>query len=120
MEARALAGARLDPDAPAVALDHLLADGQADAGSRVLALVMQALEHHEDALVVLRLDADAVVAHFEVPLGIISSNTNMYPRDRARTELQRIAHQVLQELRELRLVGVHGRHGVMGHHSPRL
>jgi hypothetical protein len=29
---------------------------------------VQALEHHEDALVVLRLDADAVVAHFNPKL----------------------------------------------------
>src|SRR5262249_28629011 len=50
-----------DPDAAAVAVDDFLADREADAGARVLALVVQALEHHEDALEVLRLDADAVV-----------------------------------------------------------
>ena len=60
-------GLGLDPDAPAVALDDLLADRQADAGARVLVAAVQPLEDDEDPLDVLRLDADAVVAHREEP-----------------------------------------------------
>ena len=71
VEGRALAGLGLDPDAPAVALDDLLADRQADAGARVLVPAVQALEDDEDALEVLRVDADAVVAHREDPLAAV-------------------------------------------------
>ena len=42
-----------------------LADAQPDAGSRVLLPGMQALEDRENALVVLRLDPDPVVADAE-------------------------------------------------------
>src|SRR3970040_400423 len=49
-ESAALTQPGFHPDMPAVALDHLLADGEADAGPRVLALVVQPLAHHEDAL----------------------------------------------------------------------
>src|SRR5918999_4712864 len=120
MKARALAEARLDPDAPAVALDHLLADREADARSGVLALVVQTLEHHEDALEILRLDADAVVSNFKGPGGGSLGDPYMYPWNRSRVELERVAHQVLEELPELDLVGVHRGHGVVGHHRARL
>ena len=43
----------LDPDASAVPLDDLLADGQADAGAGVLVARVQALEDDEDPLRVL-------------------------------------------------------------------
>src|SRR5690606_23413819 len=65
MECGAFAGPRLDPDAAVVALDDLLADGEADPGAGILPLAVQPLEHHEDALEVLRLDADAVVRDAE-------------------------------------------------------
>src|SRR5688572_10729748 len=103
MKARANARARLDPDASAVALDHLLADRQPDAGSRVLALVVQPLEHHEDALEVLRLDADAVVARREFPFRFSFRNRKVNSRNRSRAEFERIADEVLEELPELHL-----------------
>src|SRR6185295_5268806 len=62
-----LAGLRLDPDAPAVALDDLLHDREPDARAGVIRLVVQPLEHHEDAIAVLRVQADAVVLHGEEP-----------------------------------------------------
>src|SRR4026208_2407441 len=49
-ERAAFAELRLHAHLAAVALDDLLHDGEADAGSRVLALVVQPLEHHENAL----------------------------------------------------------------------
>src|SRR5438094_8513998 len=67
MKRGAGAGLGLHPDAAAVALDHLLDDRQADPGSRVLALVVPALQHHEDALAVLRLNADAFTSHHQFP-----------------------------------------------------
>src|SRR5258706_2354810 len=84
-----------DPDAAAVAVHHLLADRQADAGARVLALVVQALEHHEDALEVLHLDADAVVAHGDLELAFFFKTGNFDPRLRLAAELEGVAHQAL-------------------------
>src|SRR6516225_183334 len=66
-EGRAFTLDRSQLDLPAVPLDDLLADGQADARAGVLAASMQALEDDEDALEVLGGDADSVVAHGEAP-----------------------------------------------------
>jgi hypothetical protein len=44
---------RLDPDAAAVPVDDLLADREPDAGAGILRLVVQPLEHHEDAVGIL-------------------------------------------------------------------
>src|SRR5262245_30500943 len=41
--------ARVQPDPPAVVFDDLAAHREADAGARVVGLVVQALEDHEDA-----------------------------------------------------------------------
>src|SRR5205814_7648600 len=60
-------GLGFDPDAPPVAIDDLLADRQPDSSSRVLGFVVQALEDHEDAFKVLRVDADALVLDAEEP-----------------------------------------------------
>ena len=62
-ERAALAGRARDPDPPAVLGDDALADRQADAGARIRLLAVQALERLEDALGVLRLHPDPVVAH---------------------------------------------------------
>jgi len=45
--------------------DDLLADGQADAGARVVGAGVKPLKQSKDSLLVLRLDADAVVIHTE-------------------------------------------------------
>src|SRR4051812_36585838 len=66
-EGGAVARLRLDPDPAAVALDDLAAERQADAGAGVLVAGVQALEHAEDALVVLGRDADAVVGDADLP-----------------------------------------------------
>src|SRR5947208_15730283 len=116
MKRGAGAGPGLHPDAPAVALDHLLDDRQADPGSRVLALVVQALEHHEDALEVLRLDADAVVAHREFPFRALVGGAHVHGgRGIGLAELQRVADQVLEQLRELSFVAMDRRQLVLRH-----
>src|SRR5689334_7064360 len=51
----------VDPDPPAMALDDLAADREADAGSLVGVAVVQALEHLEDVLALVGRDADAAV-----------------------------------------------------------
>ena len=114
MERAANAQLRLDPDAPAMALDDLLADGKADAGARVLAHGMQPLKQHEDALEVLRLDADAVVGHRDAPFARLLGGAHVDARQRRPAELERVADQVLEELRELHLVDVRGGQRIPG------
>src|SRR5436190_12332311 len=53
--------AALDPDAPAVALDDLAADREADARALERLAVVQALEHLENAFPVPGVEADPVV-----------------------------------------------------------
>src|SRR5207247_3517755 len=52
---------RVRPDPPAVAFDDLPADREADPGARVALAGMRPLKDHEDPLVVLGVDAEAVV-----------------------------------------------------------
>src|SRR5688572_8880116 len=66
-EGGAAARGRLDPDAPAVALDDLAAHREADAGALVGLARVQALEHLEDPLAVAPVDADPVVGHAHRP-----------------------------------------------------
>ena len=54
-------GFGFDPDSSAIALDHPLADSQSDAGAAVFLIVMEPLENTKDFLLVLWIDADAVV-----------------------------------------------------------
>src|SRR6267378_7242348 len=98
MERAAGAGLRADPDAPAVALGHLLADREPDAGSRVFAHRMQALEQHEDAVEVLRLDADAVIGDADVPLARFLHRADMDAGHLLAAELERVADEVLEHL----------------------
>src|SRR5258708_7379266 len=120
MEGAAFAEFRLDPDAPAVTLDHLLADGEPDARSRVFDLVVQPLEHHEDALEVLRLDADAIVLHHEFPVIGFRHTKNIDSGNGCRAELERVADQILQELRELQVVALELRQTLPGDRRARL
>ena len=115
MEGRALAGLGLHPDAPAVAGDDAAADGEPDAVAGQLVAAVQALEHDEDALEVLGLDADAVVAHPQVPLLPLLGRADVDARRRGAAELEGVADQVLEELAHLVLVGEHRGKTVGGH-----
>ena len=63
VEARALAGLRGHPDPAGVVVQNLLTDRQADAVAGILLAAVKPLEHHENAIPVLRVDSDAVVLH---------------------------------------------------------
>src|SRR6266511_1196581 len=101
LEGCAGAGLGLDPDAAPVALDDLLADGEANPGARVLGAGVQPLEDDEDPVQELRIDADPVVLHREQPL--------VAPRNRGHVdrgslagpaELDRVPDEVLEGLRQ--------------------
>ena len=51
----------LQPNPAAVASYYTTADGQSDAGARILFLIMQSLEYFKNPLVILGVDANAVV-----------------------------------------------------------
>src|SRR5258708_32735913 len=64
----AMAGPRLDPDLPAVALYDFLANCQTNSVSRILGPGVQSLEDNEDIFRVLRCNTDPVIAHTKQPL----------------------------------------------------
>ena len=51
----------LDPDPAAVIFDHLLDDGEADARTGIIVLLMQPLKDHKDPVEIFGADADSVV-----------------------------------------------------------
>ena len=78
-----------------MALNDAFADGQADAGSRMFAAVVQTLEDDEDLLLVLRIDTNAVVRDAEVPECLIFFGADMDRRRRICPEPDGIADQIL-------------------------
>ena len=67
VECGPLSGLRFYPDFAAMALYNSLAKGQAYAGPGVFLFAMQALKDDEEALKILWVYANAVVAHREYP-----------------------------------------------------
>src|SRR3990172_2597332 len=116
-EARARARPGLDPDPAAMALDDLLADGEADAGARVLGARVQPPEDDEDPFPVLRVDADPVVAHREEPLllarqaGDVDRGSLVGP-----AELDGVSDEILEHLREAGGVHAEGWERAAGDH----
>ena len=74
-----------------MALDNFAADCQADARSFILIPVVKALENNKDAFRKLRVYPNAIVAHEEQPVALLSSNTNVYFGWQITTELDGIA-----------------------------
>ncbi len=89
----------------------LLAQAQADAGPVVLVATVQALEHLEDALVLCRIDADAVVGHRQPPPVTVMRGPEGHHWRSVAMEFQRVADQVLEELHTLQAVGPYRRQG---------
>ncbi len=67
MENAAFAGLGVNPDDPAMALDHLFAKGKADACSLVIGIGVQTLEDAKYSGRVLLLHANAVVGDVNAP-----------------------------------------------------
>ena len=112
-ESRALVGPTVCINLAIMALDDLAAGRQADAGAFVLAAAVQALEDREDLVLVLVVEADAVVGNreaAEVADGATArDNLSINAHDRLAAglaELQRVANQVLQQLAHLRRIGI--------------
>ena len=63
MKRRTPAQLLLHPDSSTVVLDDFFTDREADARPGVLVASVQALKNHENPLSIVRINADAVVAH---------------------------------------------------------
>src|SRR5215475_11531881 len=79
-ERRTFPGLRRHPDTAAVAFDDFLAQRQPDASPGIFLARMQTLEDPENALEILRLDADAIVAHRELPLAAATFHLDVHLR----------------------------------------
>ena len=86
------------PNPSTVAIDDPLADGQPDARARILLAAVQALKDQEDAILVLCVDADAVVADGKVPQVAFTLGVDVDFWRRRAAKLQGVADQVLKNL----------------------
>src|SRR5215208_280047 len=109
LEDAASAGALFDPDPAAMALDDALADRKAHARPRVLVLAVEPLEHVEDPLSLVRIDADAVVAHRDDALAVDTLGADRDNRRLLAMELDRVADQVSEKSLELGRAPLHDR-----------
>jgi hypothetical protein len=94
-------------------LDNLLANCQANTGPGVGRLVVQALKHAKNAVGILRVDANAIVAHGEDPFLIRACYAYMHSWLLIPMELDGITDEVLHQLDELSRVPYDGRQRIM-------
>src|SRR6476660_5713182 len=116
---RRLARLGVEPEPTPVVLHDLLAHRQADAGATVGIPAVQALEDHEDLVLVLLVDADAVVAAGELPDVRVPGRTSgrdVHPRRVLPPELHTVGDEILQQLDEKAVVTLDRGQRVMGHH----
>ena len=73
-----------------MSFNDFFADCEADPRSRVLGIVMQALEKDEDSPRVPRIDTDAIVAHLKSPLIALPLRFDMNGGRSTFVELDRI------------------------------
>src|SRR6185369_14580199 len=106
-ERRSLAGLAPRLDGSAVTFRYSATNCQSDSGSFVLASAVEALEHRENALRVLLVEADAVVVDRDAAAAVADGGVDAHQRRHSGTmELQRVAGEVLQQLPHLQRVGV--------------
>src|ERR1035438_3434242 len=106
------------PDIATVSFDDLLAYGKADPGARIVLLAVQALKNNKYAIEILRRNADAIVAHRQLPGLVRAAGADMDVGRLARlAELDAIADQVLHKLRQLGRVAHERRQGIVADHG---
>jgi len=115
VERRSLTWLGLEPYLPVVVFDDLLDDGEADAGPLILLLRVQALEHEEEAITVLGVNAYAVVLNGNHPGIVLPTGGHMYLRRLLGAELDSVADEVLKHLYHLSAVRSDRGQGVEGY-----
>src|SRR5881409_899420 len=96
-----------------MALDNFFTHGQSDTSAGIILLGVQALKNHEDTTEILRVDANAVVAHAEHPVSLSRFDANMDTRSCWSAKLDRVAQKILKELNQLHRVTAHSRQRIM-------
>src|SRR6185503_1656310 len=94
--------------------DNLFADAQADARARELLGRVEPLKDDENAFEVLRRDPDAIVSHGKFPKGPLALAANVDFHRGFPAELEGVAHEVLEQLREQAQISLHRRERVTG------
>src|SRR5260370_26956212 len=97
-ESGAAARCGLQPNAAAMAFGNFLADGQTDAGARILCLGMQALKNHEDALAMFGSYTNAIVTHGNVPTGRRLFRADVNDCGAVAAEFDSVSNEVLHDL----------------------
>src|SRR5215467_2550392 len=109
IECRAYAELRFEPDPSTVALDDLFGYREADAAALIFPALVQPLKHLENAVSKLLIDADSIVLDREQPFPVARRRVQPDPWRPCGAEFQGVADQVLQQLPQLGLIGVHHR-----------
>ena len=99
-----------------MAFDNLLTDRQANASPGIISARVESLEQREDPLLILRLDADAIVAHTERPHATLAHCRDVHVRRFIwAVELDAVGDQVLKQLAELSRIALQHGQIVTGH-----
>src|SRR4030095_3690564 len=93
---------------------------QPDASSGIFPARVQTLEDSENALEILRVDADAIVTHRKLPLSSAMFHIDVDLRRTFAAVFDGIADEILEYLQQLRGISRNGWQRPMGHHSPTL
>src|ERR1700690_4172530 len=104
----------LKPNPATVANHYTTADGQSNASTRILCLIMQPLEYFKDPLVILGVDSDAVVADGKGPFVPVALRRDVDDWGCVAAVFESIADQVLHQLDQLRAVTHHNRQFATG------
>jgi hypothetical protein len=109
---RPFARYRLYPNPTPMPLDDLFADGEAHAGSFILAApAVEPLERRENPLGILLFEADAIILNDDLKLTVVNYDAPNFD-DRLLVffvKLQRVPYKVLEKLPHLRGVGFDNR-----------
>src|SRR3982751_77179 len=98
-EGASLSGHGVDPDAATIPVHDSPANGQSNAGTRILVGRVQAFKKPKNILLVLRVDPDAVVADRECPESVLPLRRDMHGRRAIRRAvLDGIPDDVLEKL----------------------
>src|SRR5262245_46929423 len=100
----------LEPDLAAVALHDPLGHREPETQALVLLAGVEPLEEPEETLAIARGDADSVVGHRDPPAPSRGPRPDGHRRLAFLAELDRVAHQVLEEATELKGIGPYPRH----------
>src|SRR5687767_10887950 len=95
LECGPMARLRFYPNAAAMHVNNLFAQRKANAGAGVIRWGVKALNNHEDALVVLPGNANAIVPHGKDPESIVATGRGEHLRRGRRTRLQGVSDRVL-------------------------